>query len=290
MVNRKISHFDDSRVPSNKSECSSNLSECSSNLSECSSNLKNETAKVCSGIITQTVPNQICINATNLERKKGPYDQFKFPRSDPPLTEAGKLEIPKIESLEYIVNLLAGKLQPDLKNIWDQISGRDVSKTEISKSGMQLTGYDIKNECAIYKKACEKARYVTSLTDTDTLTNNNISIQASKTDCQVLASQISQTNVINFRNPTDGPLYKILLQCGFDQQSFFDCLFTLFYKSKNDLLTLLNEIEIYMIFKKHRKKLHKFKKLLEYGEKANRYKVNYYLKFISRIVQQRKKI
>jgi len=30
--------------------------------------------------------------------------------------------------------------------------------------------------------------------------------------------------------------------------------------------------------------------LLEYGEKANRYKVNYYLKFISRIVQQRKKI
>ena len=70
MVNRKISHFDDSRVPSN--------------LSECSSNLKNVTAKDCSGVITQTVPNQICINATNLERKKGPYDQFKFPRSDPP--------------------------------------------------------------------------------------------------------------------------------------------------------------------------------------------------------------
>ena len=128
MVKRNVSHFDDCRVSSNLSEISSNL-----------------TAKVCSGINTQKVPKQICINATNLERKKGPYDQFKFPRTDPPLTEAGKLEIPKIESLEYIVNLLAGKLQPELKNIWDQISGRDVSKTEISKSGMQLTGYDIKN-------------------------------------------------------------------------------------------------------------------------------------------------
>ena len=122
MVQRNISHFDDYRV--------------SSNLYECSSNLKNVTAKVCSVIDTQTVPKQICINATNLERKKGPYDQFKFPRTDPPLTEAGKLEIPKIESLEYIVNLLAGKLQPDLKNIWDQIAGRNVSKTEMSKSGM----------------------------------------------------------------------------------------------------------------------------------------------------------
>ena len=144
MVNRKISHFDDNRV-------SSNLSDCSSNLFDCSSNFKNVTANDCSEVIKQTVPNQICINATNLGQKKGPYDQFKFPRSDPPLTKAGNLEIPKLESLEYIVNLLAGKLQPDLKNIWDQISGRDVSKTEISKSGMQLTGYDIKNECAIYK-------------------------------------------------------------------------------------------------------------------------------------------
>merc|ERR1712082_317576 len=224
------------------------------------------------------------------KEKKGPYDQFKFPRTDPPLTEAGKLKIPKIESLEYIVNLLAGKLQPDLKNIWDQLSGRDVSKTEISKSGMQLTGYDIKIECAIYKKACEKARYVTSLTDTDKVTHNNISTQAAKTDCQVLASRISQTDVINFRNPTEGPLSEILLQCGFDQQSFLDCLFQLFYKSKTDLLTLLDEIEKYMIFKKHKKKLQKFKKLIECGEKAQLYKVNYFMKFISRIVQQRKRI
>ena len=262
MIKRNLSHFDEPDIDNFKEEAQfSNDCRVSSNLSEISSNLKNMTAKVSSGINTQKVPKQICINATNLERKKGPYDQFKFPRTDPPLTEAGKLEIPKIESLEYIVNLLAGKLQPDLKNIWDQISGRDVSKTEISKSGMQLTGYDIKNECAIYKKACEKARYVTSLTDTDKVTNNKISTQASKTDCQVLASQISQTDVINFRNPTDGPLYPILLQCGFDQQSFYDCLFTLFYKCKNDLLTLLHEIEMYMIYKKHRKKLQRFKSI-----------------------------
>ena len=144
--------------------------------------------------------------------------------------------------------------------------------------------------CAIYKKACEKTRYVTSLTDTDRVTHNNISTQESQIDCQVLASRISQTDVINFRNPTDGPLSEILMQCGFDKQSFLDCLFKLFYKCKTDLLTLLDEIENYMIHKKHKKKLQKFKKLIECGDKAQLYKVNYFMKFISRIVQQRKRI
>ena len=141
-------------------------------------------------------------------QKKGPYDQFKFPSSDPPLTKAGKMEITKLESLEYLVNLMAGKLQPDLKNIWDQLSGRDVTKNEISKSGMQLTGYDIKTECAMYKKACEKTRYVTSLTDPDQVTHNNISTLESQIESQELASRISQKDVINFRTPTTGPCPK----------------------------------------------------------------------------------
>ena len=80
----------------------------------CSSTFKNVTANDCSEVIKQTVPNQISINSTNLGQKKGPYDQFKFPSSDPPLTKAGKMEITKLESLEYLVNLMAGKLQPDL--------------------------------------------------------------------------------------------------------------------------------------------------------------------------------
>merc|ERR1712055_442842 len=192
LIEKKISHFVENQVSRNY-DCSSKLFDCS-----------DVTANDCSEVIKQTIPLQISINTINLGQKKGPYDQFKFPRSDPPLTKAGKLEIPKLESLEYLVNLLAGKLQPDLKNIWDQLAGRDVTKNEISKSGMQLTGFDIKNECAKYKKACEKKRYVTSLT--------NISTLESQID--------SQINVINFRRPTEGPLSEILKECGFKQQHF----------------------------------------------------------------------
>ena len=74
---------------------------------------------------------------------------------------------------------------------------------------MQLTGYDIKNECAKYKKECEKKRYVTSLT--------NVSAWESQIN--------SQINVVNFIRPTTGPLSEILKECGFKQQHFQDCLY-----------------------------------------------------------------
>ena len=137
-----------------------------------------------SEVFKQTIPIQISVNTINLGQKKGPYDQFKFPKSDPPLTKAGKLEIPKLESLEYLVNLLAGKLQPDLKKVWDQLAGRDITKKEISKSGMQLTGYDIKHECAKFKKAGEKQKYINNLT--------KISAWESQ-----INSQINQVNFIH---------------------------------------------------------------------------------------------
>ena len=49
------------------------------------------------------------------------------------------MEIPKIDSLEYLVNIFAGKLDPELKQEWDELSGRDTSVPEISPNGMQLT-------------------------------------------------------------------------------------------------------------------------------------------------------
>ena len=68
-------------------------------------NSSDVTAIDSSEVFKQTIPIQINVNTINLGQKKGPYDQFKFPKSDPPLTKAGKLEIPKLESLEYLVNL-----------------------------------------------------------------------------------------------------------------------------------------------------------------------------------------
>jgi len=90
-----------------------------------------------SDLIKQTIPIQINVNTINLGQKD-PYAQFRFPKLDPPLTKAGKLEISKLDSLEYLVNLMAGKLQPDLKKVWDELAGRDITLKEISKSGMQI--------------------------------------------------------------------------------------------------------------------------------------------------------
>ena len=164
-VEPDINNFTAKAQLSNECQVSRNLSNISSNLNNVSNNAKVSSVLVGSGQITRIIPENVCVNATVLDKKQGPYEKFKYPRIDPPLSEAGKLEIPNIDSLEYVVNLMAGKLQPDLKEIWDEIAGRDVSIPEISKSGMQLTGYDIKNQCAIYKKAREKAKYVSSLTD-----------------------------------------------------------------------------------------------------------------------------
>ena len=122
--------------------------------------------------------------------QKDPYAQFRFPKLDPPLTKAGKLEISKLDSLEYLVNLMAGKLQPDLKKVWDELVGRDITLKEISKSGMQLTNYDLKHECAKFKKAGEKQKYIDNLTK--------------------ISAFDSQINQVNFIRPTSGPLSEIL--------------------------------------------------------------------------------
>ena len=81
-----------------------------------------------SDLIKQKIPISINVNTINCGQKD-PYAQFRFPKLDPPLTKAGKLEISKLESLEYLVNLMAGKLRPDLKKVWDQLAGRDITKT-----------------------------------------------------------------------------------------------------------------------------------------------------------------
>ena len=83
--------------------------------------------------LIKPIPIQINVNTINLGTKKDPYSQFCFPKIDPPLTKAGQLEISKLDSLEYLVNLMAGKLRPDLKIVWDQLAGRDTALKEISK-------------------------------------------------------------------------------------------------------------------------------------------------------------
>ena len=82
------------------------------------------------------IPMTFYANTSLISTNMGQYDKFKFPSKDSPLSEAGKLEIPKIESLEYIINLFVGKLDLDLKREWDELAGRDTSVPEISSNGM----------------------------------------------------------------------------------------------------------------------------------------------------------
>ena len=110
------------------------------------------------------IPLQIYVSTINMGTKKDPYSMFRFPKIDPPLSKAGQVDVSQLDSLEYLINLTAGKLKPDLKLVWDQLAGRDTAVHEISKSGMQLTNYDLKQECARFKKAKEKQKYVNELT------------------------------------------------------------------------------------------------------------------------------
>ena len=104
-------------------------------------------------------------NTSIISTNMGQYDKYKFPSKDSPLSEAGKLDIPKIESLEYIINLFVGKLDLDLKREWDELAGRDTSVPEISSNGMQLTMYDIRQHCALFRKVREKEMYVHKMSE-----------------------------------------------------------------------------------------------------------------------------
>ena len=103
--------------------------------------------------------------------------RYIFPREDLGPTEAGKLEIPALRSLEYAINLACHKVDADVKEHWDTLCNRDVSYPEVSKNGIIATKYDLKNQSSIYKKQMEKQRYVEFLAnnpDLDILAKKSI--------------------------------------------------------------------------------------------------------------------
>ena len=85
-------------------------------------------------LVGSGIPKTFFVNTSLVGTNKGPYDKYKFPRIDSPLSKAGMMEIPKIDSLEYLVNLFAEKLDSELKHEWDELSGRDTSVPEMECS------------------------------------------------------------------------------------------------------------------------------------------------------------
>merc|ERR1712208_165646 len=229
-THKKISQVGEYQI-SSKNTCKSTISDCSVVTAMNNSDLikhkipisdYSEVTNINSFDLIKTIPIQINVNTIDLGQKD-PYSQFRFPKIDPPLTKAGQLEVSKLDSLEYLVNLMAGKLRPDLKYVWDQLAGRDTSLKEISKSGMQLTNYDLKHECAKFKKAGEKQKYINNLNK--------------------LSAFDSQVSEVKFIRPTSGPLSEILIECGDKNQRFHNRLYQIYYKDKDKFLILLDEIK-----------------------------------------------
>ena len=78
---------------------------------------------------------------------------------------------------------------------------------------MQLTSYDLKQECAKFKKANEKQRYVN--------------------DLNKLSAFDSKVSEVTFIRPTSGQLSEILIECGENNQKFNNYLYQIYYKDKD---------------------------------------------------------
>ena len=227
------------------------------------------------------IPRAVSINISQASLSKDPYAKFKFPRTDPDLSEAGKMEISSISSLEYICNLFCGKLEPGLKKIWDNLAGRDVSIPEISKSGMQMTAYDLRKQCSDFRKVQEKESYVKNLSgklSPETLNPSSPHL------VDIFTTELLK-NVPKFQTPSEGLLFDFLQEHD-TSQKIIQKLDSLINDKQFDLLwILLGLIETHMIFKKYKKKVQKFVTLLKKGV-VHQYKSNYYLRFISRAIMQ----
>merc|ERR1712082_509714 len=94
---------------------------------------------------------------------------------------------------------------------------------------------------------------------------------------------------LNFIRPTSGPLSEILIECGDKNKKFHTCLNQIYYKDKDKFIILLQEIKKYMIHKNSKKIVNRFEKLISH-ENPKIYKVNYFMRYITRIVCHGKKV
>ena len=167
-------------------------------------------------MVSSGIPNSFYVNTSLVKSPGGPYDKFKFPSKDGPLTEAGKLEISKIESLEYIVNLLCGKLDLDLKQEWDEIAGRDTSIPEISSNGLQLTKYDIRQQCTNFRKNQEKEKYVNRISGGLNGHMSNDSNKLKKGGSHIIKSHPINVFAAKISPPSEGAFFEFLSSSGYD--------------------------------------------------------------------------
>ena len=231
--------------------------------------------------------------------------RYIFPREDPGLTAAGKTEIPDLHCLEYAVNLACHKLNDDLKLHWDDVCTRDVSYPEVSKNGILTTHYDLKNQISLYNKGKEKERYVTSLANKADLETDILAAEVypsrdlpsrridkqSSGSASIFGKNAPRTTQHSplFVHPHSGPLVTFLKQCKDANVTLIEGFHNLIHARKEHtqkefLLHILAQIKTGFVYKKGRKKILKFIKLIEEDKAITLTKMTFYIYYINKVI------
>jgi hypothetical protein len=130
------------------------------------------------GQIPKTVMIQnLAVKSRNIHVQK--LSRYIFPKFDKGPSLAGQVANSPAQCLEYAVNLCMHRLPADLKDQWDELSGRDNAHPEISKLGIQSTKYDLRMRSDWYKREKNKGEYIQNLRNV----NKNLKGQKS-TECE----------------------------------------------------------------------------------------------------------
>jgi hypothetical protein len=229
----------------------------------------------------------ICKNK-NLETRK--LARYIFPKNDLGPNLAGQISFTPAQCLEFGVNLCLHRLPKDLKEIWDELAGRDSIIPEISKSGIQSTKYDLRMRGTAYKKEREKRDYIKDLKydirqkefeSTD-------SLPLSKQECKAKAKAIARmgpekanwAETVNIsrcqlavtqkginisESEENGEASKIINKFLMDtkeHQNKQSILFKMYFNEKNSFLEILESINKYDLTRKIKNKIKHFTFLL----------------------------
>ena len=222
--------------------------------------------------INSGIPQSVNIDVSQTTLSNDPYAKFKFPRVDPEYCDAAKIEVSTLDSLGYLINLFCHRLDPDLKEIWDTIAGRDTATLEISSSGILTTIYDIRKHCSDFQKMRDKETYVKNLSD-----------NFSQKNVDLFTSQLLK-NVPRFRSPVNGILFDFLSKYNTTQKIIQKLELLINEMQFNYLWDLFHQIQTCMVYKKDKKKIQKFCQLLKQNKTVHKFKQNYYLRYISRTI------
>ena len=178
----------------------------------------------------------------------------------------------EVQCVQHIINISACKLDQDHYNFWNEVALRDVKFPELSKCGIQATKFDLREQLAIYKKNKAKIDYVHHLKDLSS-SKRGLS-QQSKVgeENSNLEVKVGSTEFLQSDDRQNIDKCRIL-------QFTLTEITKLFYSQPDKLIPILSTIvNSPYLNKKSKKKMIRFKKLIENNKSINFSKANFYLR------------